>query len=87
MRRGEVRERLKRAASKAAIPERVSGVRIPPSPPVIPLSGPETVRLSSKRLLAPCRHQATISSSFCDFWVLSQLALKVSPVRPWTSDA
>jgi antitoxin VapB len=33
MRRGEVRERLKRAASKAAIPERVSGVRIPPSPP------------------------------------------------------
>ncbi len=30
---GEVREWLKRAASKAAIPERVSGVRIPPSPP------------------------------------------------------
>ena len=33
MSRGEVREWLKRAASKAAIPERVSGVRIPPSPP------------------------------------------------------
>ena len=33
--RGEVREWLKRAASKAAIPERVSGVRIPPSPPVL----------------------------------------------------
>src|SRR5260221_2957211 len=31
--RGEVRERLNRAASKGAIPERVSGVRIPPSPP------------------------------------------------------
>ena len=31
--RGEVREWLKRAASKAAIPERVSGVQIPPSPP------------------------------------------------------
>src|SRR5260370_156949 len=30
---GEGRERLKRAASKAARPERVSGVRIPPSPP------------------------------------------------------
>src|SRR5260370_35476788 len=30
---GEMREWLKRAASKAAIPERVSGVRIPPSPP------------------------------------------------------
>jgi hypothetical protein len=32
-RRGEVREWLKRSASKADIPERVSGVQIPPSPP------------------------------------------------------
>src|SRR5437899_11781727 len=31
--RGEVREWLKRSASKADIPERVSGVQIPPSPP------------------------------------------------------
>src|SRR5215472_14215642 len=51
---GEVREWLKRAASKAAIPERVSGVRIPPSPPdsllshtsapVIPHLIPETAK-------------------------------------------
>ena len=33
--RGEVRERLKRSASKADIPERVSGVQIPPSPPFL----------------------------------------------------
>ena len=31
--RGEVREWLKRAASKAAIGESLSGVQIPPSPP------------------------------------------------------
>ena len=36
--RGEVREWLKRSASKADIPERVSGVQIPPSPPYFLLS-------------------------------------------------
>ena len=36
VRRGEVREWLKRSASKADIPERVSGVQIPPSPPYLP---------------------------------------------------
>ena len=35
-RRGEVRERLKRSASKADIPGRVSRVRISPSPPELP---------------------------------------------------
>src|SRR5579859_5525903 len=36
--RGEVCERLKQAVLKTAIPERVSGVRIPPSPPDCRLS-------------------------------------------------
>jgi hypothetical protein len=45
---GEVREWLKRSASKADIPERVSGVRIPPSPPefvFLPKSGVTSVTL------------------------------------------
>src|SRR5215472_3518896 len=50
--RGEVREWLKRAASKAAIPGRVSGVRISPSPPAL-LNGVES--FCSTRPSAPLR--------------------------------
>src|SRR5260370_4787648 len=48
------RLKLKRAASQAAIPERASGVRIPPSPP---LQRPPTISIKmpfpALRLLAP----------------------------------
>src|SRR5262249_21156353 len=47
--RGEVREWLKRSASKADIPERVSGVQIPPSPPENSKRSVCPVRLSPKR--------------------------------------
>jgi hypothetical protein len=48
--RGEVCERLKQAVLKTAVPERVPGVRIPPSPPA---SLPIRERFSDSRQNAP----------------------------------
>jgi hypothetical protein len=53
---GEVAEWLNALASKASVPERVSGVRIPPSPPAFRLNNlhtliPARIARSSARLL------------------------------------
>src|SRR5260370_27461755 len=50
---GEVAEWLMAPVLKTGIPERVSGVRIPPSPPLFVRRVPNTIRLSELEIAVP----------------------------------